>query len=138
MIQFSNVKLYWYIYKEMSIHANIRKKWHNRIKVNEQFIIDNLMKKDFTMILPNPKLATDMTELRFGQHLEQLLRLYTNIDLYGIYVLLFNFSKKETSQSAIQIFQRVYQCTGNITYVLVHFDRGTSYNTSKDFKNILS
>lgn len=119
------------------IRADIRKKRHNRIKANEQFIIDNLMNQDFTTVLPNKKWATDMTELRFGQHLEQSLRLSATIDLYGTYVLSFNVSKTETSQSAVQTLQRAYQFTGNPTDVLVHSDRGTAY-TSKDFKNLLS
>lgn len=36
-----------------------------------------------------------MTELQFGQHLKQSLRLYKTIDLYGIYVLSFNVKKRE-------------------------------------------
>ena len=78
-----------------------------------------------------------MTELRFGQHSEQSLRRFATIDLYGIYVLSFNVSKTETSQSAVQTLQRAYQFTDNPTGVLVHSDFGTAY-TSKDFKNFLS
>lgn len=50
-----------------------------------------------------------MTELRFGQHLEQSLRLSATIDLFGTYVLSFNVSKTETSQSAVETLQRAYQ-----------------------------
>lgn len=121
----------------LGIRADIRKKRRNRIKANEQFIIDNLMNQDFKTQSPNQKWATDMTELRFGPHLEHVLRLSATIDLYGTYILSFNISKTETSQSAVQTLQRAYQFAGNPTDVLVHSDRGTAY-TSRAFKNLLS
>lgn len=118
------------------IRADIRKERHNRIRVNEMYITDNVMNQNFLATSPNQKWATDMTELRYGHNFEYTLKLSAVIDLYGIYVLSFNVSETEITSAAIKTFERAYQNTGNPEDVLVHSDRGAAY-TSGAFKNYL-
>lgn len=100
-----NIKRVRRLMRIAGIRADIRKKKHNRIKINEMYITDNVLNRQFQATAPNKKWATDMTELRYGHNLEHTLKLSAVIDLYGTYVLSFNISETETSKAAIQTFE---------------------------------
>ncbi|WP_260274279.1 IS3 family transposase [Pediococcus parvulus] len=124
------------VMRELGIHCQIRKKKHNRIKQNEQYIQDNLLNQNFEVSAPNEVWLSDSTELSYGVNGEYKVRLSGVLDLYGRRLLSYNLSDTETSSAEIQVFQRAFVAAGDV-HPRIHTDRGSAY-TSGAFNNFLN
>lgn len=105
------------------IRVNIRKKKHNRVKRQEEYINDNLLNEQFNCQSKNEVWVTDTTEVLYRINQVKKARVYVALDLYGRYALSCNISPTETAVSAIKVFERAFTAA----YPLIHTDRGSAY-----------
>ncbi len=119
------------VMRDLNLTCRIRQKKQDRITRKEQEIRANILNQQFDVTAPNQAWLTDFTELRYGVHGENKIRLGAVLDLYGRQVLSYVLSPTETTEAAIQCFQRAFQAEGTVT-PLIHTDRGSAY-TAKNF-----
>lgn len=123
------------VMRELGLRCQIRIKKHRRRKESEQHILDNVLNQNFDTNAPNEVWLSDSTELKYGPNGECKIRLSGVLDLYGRRLLSYNFSATETSIAEIEVFQRAFDCVGDV-HPLIHTDRGSAY-TSGAFNNFL-
>ena len=66
------------IMPRLEIRCQSKIKRHHRFKENEQYIQDNILNQDFTVKATNQAWLSDSTELSYGVHGENKVRLYAH------------------------------------------------------------
>lgn len=114
--------------RKHGIKANVRKKRHNRIKRQEEYIDDNLLNEQFDRENKNEVWVTDTTEVVYGENTLHKARVHVVLDLYGRYALSYNISETETSTAVVETFNHAFEVEPDAhPHSMVHTDRGSAY-----------
>ncbi|GEP20401.1 IS3 family transposase [Pediococcus argentinicus] len=123
------------VMRELNIRCQVRRKKHNRVKQEEQYVQDNVLNQQFTVTAPNQVWLSDSTELAYGVNGEHKIRLSGVLDLYGRRMMSYYLSPTETAEAEIKVFQRAFDSVGYV-HPMVHTDRGSAY-TSGAFNHFI-
>lgn len=120
----------------LHLKCQSRVKKHHRVKQAEQEVRDNVLNQQFNQVTqPNQVWLSDSTEVHYGVNGEYKVRFCGVLDLYGRYLLAYNLSSTQTSETVIDTFNLAFQRTGDV-HPMVHTDRGAAF-TSKAFNNLM-
>ncbi|WP_157059340.1 IS3 family transposase, partial [Pediococcus argentinicus] len=87
------------VMRELNIRCQVRRKKHNRVKQEEQYVQDNVLNQQFTVTAPNQVWLSDSTELAYGVNGEHKIRLSGVLDLYGRRMMSYYLSPTETAEA---------------------------------------
>lgn len=122
--------------RKLGIECCVRRKKHNRMKQSEQHIQDNVLNQEFAQAKqPDQIWLSDFTQLAYGPHGEDSVKLSGVLDVYSGYLVAYNISPTETKDAAIETFKKAFEATDNPS-PLVHTDRGSAY-LSSDFNDLM-
>lgn len=124
------------IMRELRISCIVRKKKKNRKDLNERYIQDNVLNRQFTAEKPNQIWLSDSTQLEYGKGTTHKVRLNGILDTYGNYLIGYKITETETAQAETDMFQETFDRIGNV-HPLVHTDRGSAYLSYK-FNDLLA
>ncbi|MDY2575608.1 MAG: IS3 family transposase, partial [Bacilli bacterium] len=117
--------------KVMRVHARIRRKKSNYVKVKPEQVGENILARNFTAEHPNQKWCTDVTEFKVpGQ--KQKLYLSAIIDLFDRSIVSYVFSNSNNNKLVFDTFDKALEANPGAKPIF-HSDRGFQY-TSKQFK----
>lgn len=117
--------------KLLHIHARIRRKKSNYVKVKPEQVGENILARDFTAEYPNQKWCTDVTEFKVpGQ--KQKLYLSAIIDLFDRTIVSYVLSNINNNKLVFDTFDKALESNPGAKPIF-HSDRGFQY-TSKQFK----
>ena len=120
--------------KVMRVHARIRRKKSNYVKVKPEQVGENILARNFTAEHPNQKWCTDVTEFKVpGQ--KQKLYLSAIIDLYDKSIVAHVISKSNNNKLVFDTFDKALAANPGAKPIF-HSDRGSQYR-SKGYKNML-
>lgn len=112
--------------RKHGLKANIRRKRHNRIQRQEEYVNGNLLHEQFNRESKNEVWVTDTTEVVYGEHTLHKARVHVILDLHGRYALSYNISDTETSEAVVETFNRAFKVEPD-AHPMVHTDRGSAY-----------
>ena len=117
--------------KKINVHARIRRKKSNYVKVKPEQVGENILDRDFSADYPNQKWCTDVTEFKIpGQN--KKLYLSAIIDLYDRSIVAYVLSNRNDNKLVFDTFDLAMEKYPNAKPIF-HSDRGFQY-TSKIFK----
>ena len=117
--------------KKINIHARIRRKKSNYVKVKPEQVGENILARDFSADYPNQKWCTDVTEFKVpGQ--KKKLYLSAIIDLYDKSIVSYVLSNSNNNKLVFDTFDKALASNPGAQPIF-HSDRGFQY-TSKIFK----
>ena len=117
--------------KVLKIHARIRRKKSNYVRVKPEQVGENILVRNFTAEHPNQKWCTDVTEFKVpGQ--KQKLYLSAIIDLFDRSIVSYVFSNSNNNKLVFDTFDKALEANPGAKPIF-HSDRGFQY-TSKQFK----
>ena len=117
--------------KKINVHARIRRKKSNYVKVKPEQVGENILARDFSADYPNQKWCTDVTEFKVpGQ--KKKLYLSAIIDLYDKSIVSYVLSNSNNNKLVFDTFDKAL-ATNPGAQPIFHSDRGFQY-TSKIFK----
>ena len=117
--------------KKINVHARIRRKKSNYVKVKPEQVGENILARDFSADYPNQKWCTDVTEFKVpGQ--KKKLYLSAIIDLYDKSIVSYVLSNTNNNKLVFDTFDKALEANPGATPIF-HSDRGFQY-TSKIFK----
>lgn len=122
--------------RKHGIRANVRKKKHNRIQRQEEYVKENILNGKFDRETKNDVWVTDTTETVYGDQEISKARIHIVLDLYGRYVLSYNISPTETAAAVVETFERAFEVEPDAC-PMIHTDRGSAY-CSKMFNDYLA
>ena len=117
--------------KVIHVHARIRRKHSNYVKVKPEQVGENILNRNFEALWQNQKWCTDVTEFKvIGQ--KQKLYLSAIMDLYDRRIVSYVLSNSNNNKIVFDTFDLALKANPNAK-PLFHSDRGFQY-TSKQFK----
>ena len=117
--------------KKINVHARIRRKKSNYVKVKPEQVGENILARDFSADYPNQKWCTDVTEFKVpGQ--KKKLYLSAIIDLYDKSIVSYVLSNTNNNKLVFDTFDKALASNPGAQPIF-HSDRGFQY-TSKIFK----
>jgi transposase InsO family protein len=117
--------------KKINVHARIRRKKSNYVKVKPEQVGENILARDFSADYPNQKWCTDVTEFKVpGQ--KKKLYLSAIIDLYDKSIVSYVLSNSNNNKLVFDTFDKALVSNPGAQPIF-HSDRGFQY-TSKIFK----
>ena len=117
--------------KKINIHARIRRKKSNYVKVKPEQVGENILARDFSADYPNQKWCTDVTEFKVpGQN--KKLYLSAIIDLFDNSIVSYVLSNSNNNKLVFDTFDKALASNPGAKPIF-HSDRGFQY-TSKIFK----
>ena len=117
--------------KVIHVHARIRRKHSNYVKVKPEQVGENILNRNFEAIWQNQKWCTDVTEFKvIGQ--KQKIYLSAIIDLYDRRIVSYVLSNSNNNKLVFDTFDLALKENPGAK-PLFHSDRGFQY-TSKQFK----
>jgi transposase InsO family protein len=117
--------------KKINVHARIRRKKSNYVKVKPEQVGENILARDFSADYPNQKWCTDVTEFKVpGQ--KKKLYLSAIIDLYDKSIVSYVLSNSNNNKLVFDTFDKALASNPGAKPIF-HSDRGFQY-TSKIFK----
>ena len=121
--------------KKINIHARIRRKKSNYVKVKPEQVGENILARDFSADYPNQKWCTDVTEFKVpGQN--KKLYLSAIIDLFDNSIVSYVLSNSNNNKLVFDTFDKALAANPGAKPIF-HSDRGFQY-TSPAFKNKLA
>ena len=117
--------------KVIHVHARIRRKHSNYVKVKPEQVGENILNRNFEALWQNQKWCTDVTEFKvIGQ--KQKIYLSAIIDLYDRRIVSYVLSNSNNNKLVFDTFDLALKANPNVKPIF-HSDRGFQY-TSKQFK----
>jgi len=117
--------------KKINVHARIRRKKSNYVKVKPEQVGENILARDFSADYSNQKWCTDVTEFKVpGQN--KKLYLSAIIDLYDKSIVSYVLSNSNNNKLVFDTFDKALAANPGAQPIF-HSDRGFQY-TSKIFK----
>ena len=117
--------------KKINVHARIRRKKSNYVRVKPEQVGENILDRDFSADYPNQKWCTDVTEFKVpGQ--KKKLYLSAIIDLYDKSIVSYVLSNSNNNKLVFDTFDKALAANPGAKPIF-HSYRGFQY-TSKIFK----
>lgn len=108
--------------KFIHIHARIRRKKSNYVKVKPEQVGENILNRNFKADYPNQKWCTDVTEFKVpGQ--KQKLYLSAIIDLFDSSIVSYVFSNSNNNKLVNDTFNKAIESNPEAKPIF-HSDRG--------------
>ena len=117
--------------KKINVHARIRRKKSNYVKVKPEQVGENILARDFSADYPNQKWCTDVTEFKVSGQKKKLY-LSAIIDLYDKSIVSYVLSNSNNNKLVFDTFDKALAANPGAQPIF-HSDRGFQY-TSKIFK----
>ncbi|BDR59683.1 transposase [Xylocopilactobacillus apicola] len=121
--------------RQAGLHSVIRRKTQREAKIKADYVVENILNREFTRSNINEVWVSDSTQVQYGKRAGRKIWLCGVLDLYSGELLGWSLSQKKTTQAAIIAFDQAFE-RFPLAHPLVHTDRGSAY-TSFEFRNYL-